>query len=347
MLAYDSTDDLEKLSSHQIRILDSVMIFRTKTGLMLVMPLALSLFAAIFISACQQPEPTPTPTQVPPTPTEEVVLAPVNTATPQPELTPTSTVTATPSPVPTPATRETVSMYSAAHRTLDRGEFKDAERRFSTIVEIEPQFARAWAGRGQARMMQGELEDAMVDYDRAVSLRPNVGSIYGQRAMVRVSMGDFEGAKNDSLRALELDDEQINAHLVLGRVRAAENDYDAASEHFRTAISLAPEDGGVYWWRGRYHRDVLLDGNAAYADFSYAIELQPAQASYFLDRGILLARAGQYAEAKWDLEEAISLSQDPKLPTIIERAEEWLSNIEERAPGIEPVEPPPAPPPVN
>ena len=323
------------------------MIFRTKIGLMLVVPLALSLFAAIFVSACQQPEPTPIPTQAPPTPTEEVVLAPVNTATPQPELTPTSTVTPTASPVPTPATRETVSMYSAAHRTLDRGEFKDAERRFSTIVEIEPQFARAWAGRGQARMMQGELEDAMVDYDRAVSLRPNVGSIYGQRAMVRVSMGDFAGAKSDSLRALELDDEQVNAHLVLGRVRAAENDYDMASEHFRTAISLAPEDGGVYWWRGRYYRDVLLDGGAAYADFSYAIELQPAKASYFLDRGILLARAGQFAEAKYDFEEAISLSQDPKLPTIIERAEEWLASIEKRAPGIEPVEPPPSSRPVN
>ena len=323
------------------------MIVKTKLGLMLAVLLVMSLAAAVLMSACQQSEPTPTPTQVPPTPTEVVVLAPVSTATPQPELTPISSPTATASPIPTPAMRETVTMYSAAHRTLDRGEYKDAERRFSTIVEIEPQFARAWAGRGQARMMQGELEDAMVDYDRAVSLRPNVGSIYGQRAMVRVSMGDFQGAKNDSLRALELDDEQINAHLVLGRVRASENDYDAASEHFRTAISLAPEDGGVYWWRGRYHRDVLLDGSAAYADFSYAIELEPARASYFLDRGILLARAGQYAEAKFDFEEAISLSQDPKLPTIIERAEEWLGIIEERAPGIESAEPPVAPPPVN
>ena len=238
-------------------------------------------------------------------------------------------------------------MYAAAHRTLDRGEFKDAERRFSTIVEIEPEFARAWAGRGQARMMQGELEDAMVDYDRAVSLRPNVSSIYGQRAMVRVSMGDFQGAKRDSLRALELDDELVNAHLVLGRVRAAENDYDTASDHFRTAIKLSPEDGGVYWWRGRYHRDILLDGGAAYSDFSYAIELQPTQASYFLDRGILLARAGSLAEAKFDLLEAISLSQDPKLPTVIENAERWLEIIEERAPGVEPVEPPSAPPPVN
>ena len=304
-----------------------------------------AMVVSIALAACQAPEPTPTP--VPPTPTPEVMLAPIATPTTIPESTPTSTPTATPTMVPTPATRETVSMYAAAHRTLDRGEFKDAERRFATIVEIEPMFARAWAGRGQARMMQGDLDDALVDYDRAVSLRPKVGSIYGQRAMVRVSMGDIAGAKRDSLRALELDDELVNAHLVLGRVRAAENDYDAASQHFRTAIRLAPEDGGVYWWRGRYHRDVLLDGTAAYADFSYAIELQPAKASYFLDRAVLLLRAGQYAEAKHDLEEAISLSKDPKLPEIIERSEEWLEFIEERAPGVEASPPPPAPPPVQ
>ncbi len=330
-----------------MRILDSVMVRKLRAATIFFSLLALSSLVAGTISACQQSEPTPAPTAVPPTATEVVMLQPFSTPTSAPEPTSTSTPTATPTVSPTPGTRETVGMYSSAHRTLDRGEFKDAERRFATIVEIEPEFARAWAGRGQSRMMQGELEDAMVDYDRAVSLRPRVGSIYGERAMVRVSMGDFEGAKRDALRGLELDDELLNAHLVLGRVRATENDYDAASEHFRTAIRLAPEEGGVYWWRGRYHRDILLDAGAAYSDFTYAIELNPAQASYFLDRGILLARVGSWAEAKFDLEEAISLSKDPKLPSVIESAENWLELIEERAPGVEPAEPPPASPPVE
>ena len=320
---------------------------KTQSVSILIALLAMSSVAAFVISACQQAQPTPIPTPVPPTPTEVVMLQPFNTPTMAPEPTATSTVTPTATIPPTPATRETVSMYSAAHRTLDRGEFKDAERRFSTIVEIEPEFSRAWAGRGRARMLQGEFDDAMVDYDRAISLRPKVGSIYGERALVRVSMGDFGGAKRDALRGLELDDELVNAHLVMGRVRATENDYDSASEHFRNAIKLAPDDGGVYWWRGRYHRDILLDGAAAYSDFTYAIELQPAQATYFLDRGILLVRVGNFAEAKHDLLEAISLSQDPKLPRVIESADGWLEIIEERAPGVEPVAPPPAPPPID
>ncbi len=326
-----------------LRILDTTMVRKLYSTTAFFSLLLISMVAAALLAACQQAEPTPTPTPLPPTATPEIVLAHFDTPTPIPEATPTSTATVTPTVTPTPATRETVSMYSAAHRTMDRGEYKDAERRFATIVEIEPIFARAWAGRGAARMMQGELEDAMVDYDRAISLRPSVGSLYGQRALVRVSMGDFDGAKRDARRGLELDDELVNAHLVMGRVRAAEGDYLEASLHYDTAVSLAPEDGGVYWWRGRYYRDVILDARSAYIDLSQAIELQPARASYYLDRGILLARVGDFAEAKSDLLEAVSLSQDPKLPSIIEGAEQWLELIEERAPGIEPAEPPPVP----
>jgi len=151
-------------------------------------------------------------------------------------------------------------MYSAAHRTLDRGEYKDAERRFATIVEIEPIFARAWAGRGAALMMQGELEDAMVDFDRAISLRPNIGSLYGQRALVRVSMSDFEGAKRDALRALELDDELVGTGYritpVVGFVAAPpafEADTQEVAEVFKVPLSFVLEPAN-------YRRDKMTIG---------------------------------------------------------------------------------------
>ena len=224
---------------------------------------------------------------------------------------------------------------------LNQGEYKDAERRFSTAIEIEPYFARAWDGRGQAKMFQGDFEDAMIDYDRAISLRPSVADIYGHRALARVAMGDDSGAKRDSLRALELNEELVDAHLVLGRVNARQSNFDIAINHFDRAVALAPNDAGTYWWRGRFYRDTLRDGESAYADFNIAIAIEPARASFYLDRGILLYQSGNYAEAKFDMEEAISLSQDPKLPDVIEAAESWLEAIEEVSPGIEVATPPP------
>ena len=311
-----------------------------------VLLVIVALLPAATISACigsdTEPSPIPTATAAPTsTPTPSPTPSPTATSTPVPTSTPTPSPTPSPEPTatPTPTDRKSINIYTAAHRLMDRNEYADAQRRFSTAIEIEPEFARAWDGRGQARMFQGEFEEAMVDYDHAVSLRPNVGSIYGHRALARVGMGDNEGAKRDARRALELDDELVDAHLVLGRVFARENAIDSAVEHFDTAVALAPGDAGTYWWRGRFYRDTLRDGGAAFSDFNTAISLQPAQASFFLDRGILLYQSGMFAKEKTDMEEVISLSQDPKLPSVIEAAESWLEAIEEQAPGVEP-EPP-------
>ncbi len=308
-----------------------------KNNLVLTSVVGSVLLASLTLACQGEREPVRTSEPIEPTPLP--TLAPFPTSTPMPSATPASTPTAVPTATPTPARRETVTMYSSAHRTLDRAEYKDAERRFKTIVEIEPEFARAWAAHGQALYLQAEFDEAINSYDRAVSLRPNVGMIYGQRAMVRVATGDYNGAKRDALRALELDDEVVNAHLVLARVRANDGEYSEAETGFNRAISLAPDDGGVYWWRGRYFRDIRIDGQAAYDDFTKAIELQPARASFYLDRGVLLARSRNFAEAKWDLEEALSLSEDPKLPRVIETAEQWLEFIEREAPDTESREP--------
>ena len=62
-----------------------------------------------------------------------------------------------------------------------------------------------------------------------------------------------------------------------------------------------------------------------------AIELSPAQAALYLDRGQLYVGAKAHpALARADLKEAISLSQDPKLPAIIARAEELSAVLDER-----------------
>ncbi len=189
--------------------------------------------------------------------------------------------------------------------------------------------------------MRGEFEKAMINFDRAVSLRPNVAGIYGHRSLARIAMGDDSGAERDARRALELDSELIDGHLAMARANARQSDLGTAMHHFNRAVDLAPDDAGVYWWRARFYRDTIRNGTAAFSDLNRAIELRPSSASFYLDRGILLYQTGNYAEAKSDLQEAISLSQDPKLPDVIQAAESWLDAVEEQAPGVVPVTPPP------
>lgn len=257
---------------------------------------------------------------------------PADTDTPRSSSTPTPTSTLGPGPEETPVSdTESIGFYIRAFNSINRGEYVEAERTFTTVIELEPGFARGWDGRGQALMLQGRLEEAMLDFDRAIELKPNLAEAYTNRAVTRIALDDVDGASRDAKRAVELDSESVGAQLVLGRVYARSGDAVRALEWFDLAVATSSEDGATWWWRGRFYRDVLGDGNLALDDFNKAIELAPTQAALYIDRALLYVQANVGPElARADLEEAISLSQDPKLPSIIQRAEELLEILDER-----------------
>jgi len=280
------------------------------------------------------PSDEPTIVVTPDGPVVDSTIEPEETSTdPTATSGPASTPTATPEPDETPESdTESVYFYLNGFNSINRGEYIDAERTFNTVIELEPGFARGWDGRGQALLHQGKYEEAMLDFDRAIELKPNLEVAYSNRALTRVALNDMEGAARDARRAYELDEESVAAHLVLGRVYARNGDTTRALEWFDLAVTTEPDDASTWWWRGRFYRDVLGAGNAALNDFNMAIEISPAQAALYLDRAQLYIQANVEKElARLDLDEAISLSQDPKIPTIIQRAEELIKSLDDRA----------------
>ncbi len=295
----------------------------------LIVPILAASLAALAIACRDGESGEPTPDGSP--------TAPAPTATTEPQPTPTPAPTATRIPLVTPTSEdepvsdtESVNQYTRGYALLAQGEYDDAERQFQTVVQLEPGFAHGWDGIGQALMFQGQFEEAMYYFDKAIELRPTLATAYSHRALARVNTNDLDGALRDAKHAQRLDDEEIDSYIVIGRVLAQQGDPQTALENFNTAIELAPDDGGTYWWRGRFWRDVAQDFNLAIADFNKAIELDPAVASIYLDRAILRIQARIDVDVvRADLEEAISLSQDPRLPTIIARAEELLEIVDE------------------
>ncbi len=273
------------------------------------------------VAACGGAPPTATP--LPPLPTE----------TPLPAATPTS-----PAPAPTPRqpaatptpNNESVIQYVTAYAYLDRGDYTEAERYFTTVIELEPDFARGWDGRGQARLFKGDYEEALLDFDKAILLKPTLPLAYSHRAYARLATADNSGARRDAERALSYDDRLVDPHIVLGRVLAQEGDLAGALERFDRAIALSPESGSAWLWRGRFFRDAVGDIEGALSDLDRAVELEPARAIMYLERAITLLQAeGPVEQIKKDLEEAVSLATEPRLPDILERAETLLEDVKQ------------------
>ena len=160
-------------------------------------------------------------------------------------------------------------------------------------------------------------------------MKPNLAQAYSHRATARLALRDPLGANEDATRAMSLDPEDPEPYIVLGRLFAAAGRFEEALGHFDRAVELAAASAGAYWWRGRFFRD-SGEFERAIADFDTAAELSPAEASIYLDRAIarIQYRVDKGA-ARADLEEAISLAQDPKRPDIVDAAEAFLEQLDD------------------
>ena len=223
---------------------------------------------------------------------------------------------------------ESVTFYIRGHNYLTRNEPVEAERSFNTVIEIEPEFARGWDGRGESFLLQKKYKEAIKDFDRALTLKPNLSQAYAHRSIAKLSLGDLIGAKLDADAAIEMEPESVDANIVLGRIYSRNGENDKALYHHNEAVRILPNDGLTYWWRGRFFRDSLKLFDQAMLDFNKAAELDPSFAGIYLDRAILKIIVDAKKDTiRTDLEEALSLAEDPELPDIIEQSKKLLDQI--------------------
>jgi tetratricopeptide (TPR) repeat protein len=290
----------------------------------------LAVFAAIgliaLVSCSSGDGSVPDEADTTPEPSEVTTTAgPESTATAEP-ATPTPGPTATPEP---PSTNENVRNYARAHSYLNRGDYVQAERQFTVVIEIEPQFARGWEGRASALMAQGKPAEAISDFDRAIELKPDLASAYAGRAVASMSVGDILGANQDAVQARILDPSDPNSVIVLGRIMSGAGRAADALEMFNEGVELAPDEGPAYWWRGRFLFQIG-SYDLALGDFNLAIEYSPVSAQPYLDRATIYMDVFEEFElARADIEEAHSLGEEPRDRDILDESDALLERLEQ------------------
>jgi adenylate cyclase len=143
---------------------------------------------------------------------------------------------------------------------------------FSRAIEIDPEYAPAWAGLSDAYDLLGDL-----------------GFSSPREALPR--------AKQAALKALELDDTLAEAHVSLGGVRLhLEWSWDAAEKELQRAIALDPNSAMAHQWYG-YYLMAMGRFKEAIREMKRARQLDPLSANKCGSLGKALYRAGGYDEA--------------------------------------------------
>jgi len=75
---------------------------------------------------------------------------------------------------------------------------------YTSAIELDPQYAKAYNNRGNARASLGDEERALQDYDTALELDDSLALAYFNRGLIHYRLGEYEDATSDLGMYLEL-----------------------------------------------------------------------------------------------------------------------------------------------
>ena len=79
---------------------------------------------------------------------------------------------------------------------------------FDRTIELKPDYAEAYNGRGMVKNVLRQPEAAIGDFDKAIELDPDHARAYTTRGVAKASLNRVQEAKADYEKALELAEEQ-------------------------------------------------------------------------------------------------------------------------------------------
>ncbi len=155
-----------------------------------------------------------------------------------------------------------------------RKSFEIALQTFSRVIEIDPRYARAYAGIADChsflQLYFGRGQEAIAAADeasaKALELAPELPEAHTSRGLALFLQRKFEEAEHHLQRAIELDPRLYTPHYIFGRVCFSEGRMSEAATHFREGCSLVPEAYDSWYLLGMCYRKMDLAAQARNAD---------------------------------------------------------------------------------
>jgi DNA-binding winged helix-turn-helix (wHTH) protein/tetratricopeptide (TPR) repeat protein len=203
--------------------------------------------------------------------------------------------------------------YRQAMTLLDQqrpGVTIKAREYLDRAVELDPNYAKAWAGKayafsliwGEARPSEPEdirerYERSMEAAKRALTIDPNVSEAYTSLCENKFAYEyDSDEAEKDCKRAIELDPESPPAHTMYSMLLSSLGQHEQALSQIRTAMELEPASlrnqriyANALYYAGRYGEAITV--------YKRLLDLNPEAPSTHVNLIRSLERSGREPEA--------------------------------------------------
>src|SRR5260370_924737 len=164
-------------------------------------------------------------------------------------------------------------------------------------LELDPEGADAYAGRGNAYSDLKEYQRAIEDYNRALELDPENSWAYLLRGYAYLWLRDLKQAQIDFMRSRQLDPTNVGYGLMTEWVTICQEKPELeTAERLEAIAAVDPDNVNAYTCRGvaLWIRASLEEASA---ELNRAIELDPELEEIFFWNGMVLAYLGKEEEA--------------------------------------------------
>jgi adenylate cyclase len=199
---------------------------------------------------------------------------------------------------------------------------QEAMNAFDKAIEIDPNFARAYAGRAAIYNDWGQHQEALRESEQAIKLDPNLAWGFHTRGWAHIGLLNYQKAIEDLNKAIELDPNYVYAYCHRSWAYFLSKNYHEALEDANRAVELAPEFSIAYFRKGMALAS-LKKLQDAIKDFDKAIELDPTFSRSFLHRGYTFMKLGKTEQALEDLKKAASLGNNDAQNYLQKKKIQW------------------------
>ncbi len=186
---------------------------------------------------------------------------------------------------------------------------QEAMKAFDKAIEIDPDFARAYAGRAAIYNDWEQPQQALRESEQAIKLDPNLAWGFNTRGWAHIGLLNPQKAIEDLNKAIELDPNYASAYVHRSWAYFMLKKYHQSLDDANKATEIDPKYSTAYFRRARALASLnkLQD---AIKDYDKAINLDPTFSRSFLLRGYTFLKLGQTGQALEDFKKAASLGNN-------------------------------------
>ncbi len=206
-------------------------------------------------------------------------------------------------------TQSTLIYRYIAQIEEQQGKAQQALETYAKAINEMPRNEQLLLDRAALLYRMGQNARAANDYSSALDINPNSQEALFMRAHIRYEGRDYSGARRDYEALIRLAPDHLDARCGLALTNDISGRAVEAMRQMDALVELHPREAMLYALRGGM-RQRRRQYEQALADLSYAIELSPQTADYYVSRATLYLEMGNRKLARQDTRIATALGAD-------------------------------------